>query len=718
MIALSVAEAIKRIGEYLDSSVPYPFFVLVDGSAEYNHILSSFSSLARVKVSNYCHENSCADYDSLCDDIQNGSGRRILLGLGESVALSGRANILGRMKDLPVKGSLVVLCRGIRTHIAKLNETDPKFNARRYCAVNSSLDYSVVRVSPEVYFPHSYNGFQGLLQNLEGGKRGKLYVRTDLPILSVRSITSSHEAVLERTPGFPVEASELNDEFWSEYNRDSNLEKDEPDLLHWRTYLSMKLHPVSEGYLKLVLSSSPDYETYRKRLFDALLDIPRKQKDFWKLYGERKKLLKGLTGTEASRFVAISEQKNEDRIYYLTDLTERERFSIIRELVRLGHIPVELPIIYPALSKYLAEYAFNCKNANVLTPYFTRYKQQKIMNAVKDDFRSHVVNLAMDGNRIYNHLDTRGSLVESLDDGKTALYWLDALGVEYLGYIQTVTKDMGLQISVQIGRAVLPTLTYLNRDFYDEWKGSKVQAKKLDDIKHEGEQSFNYESEKLPIHLAAELKIIDDALNWAKEELVESRASRVVLASDHGASRLAVINHTENKWKMATKGEHSGRCCPQNEINEKPDTATEEHGYWVLANYDRFQGGRLSSMEVHGGASLEEVLVPVIQIRLRNGTIELKNMTETAWSSWDEDPFIEIFSPAKIDVLALRFNDRLYVSTPSGEKTHKVVFDDFKRSGTYTADVLNGDNLVGTITFTIEKRSGRSKSQEEDDFFQ
>ena len=90
--------------------------------------------------------------------------------------------------------------------------------------------------------------------------------------------------------------------------------------------------------------------------------------------------------------------------------------------------------------------------------------------------------------------------------------------MEYLGYIQAVAKDLGLHIFVQIGRAVLPILTYLNKDFYDGWKGSKAQTKKLDDIKHEGEQTFNYESEKLPIRLAAELKIIDEALNWANDK--------------------------------------------------------------------------------------------------------------------------------------------------------------------------------------------------------
>lgn len=718
MNAVSVAEAENRIREYLLSNVSYPFFVVVDGSAEYNSILKSFSSITRIRASRFCNENSYVSYDSLCDDIQNGNGHRILLGLGDCVALSGQANVLGLIKDISISGKLIVLCRGIRSHVTKLNEVDRKFNARRYCEVKSSLDYAVVRFSSTVYVQQAYDGFRSLLHALEDGKAGKLFVQTDLPLISTCFIMSSYEAIKEKMPGFPVEESALSHEYWAEYNQDSDLDKDEQDLLHWRTYLHMKLWPVSGDYLKLVLSSSPDYETYRNRLFDALLYIPKRQKNFWKLYEERRKLLKNLAGSEASRYVANTAQKDVDRIYYLTDNTQAERFSIIRELVKLGYIPAELSVIYPALSKYLSEYAFSCKNADILTSYFSRYKRQKVMNVVEDDFLSQVIVLATDGNRIYNSLETRGSLVEKLDDGKKTLYWIDALGVEYLSYIQAVAKDLGLRISVQIGRAVLPTLTYLNKDFYEAWKGHKAQTKKLDDIKHEGEQSFNYVSEKLPIHLVEELKIIDEALNWAREELVQNRTSVVVIASDHGASRLAVTNNVENKWEMATKGEHSGRCCPTNEVDEKPEAATDERGYWVLANYDRFKGGRRSSVEVHGGATLEEVLVPVIQVSLLNGTIELKNMTETAWSSWDEDPFIEIFSPARIDALILRFNDRLYPSTPSGEKKHKVVFDDFKRSGTYTADVLDGDNLIGTVTFTIEKRSGKSRSQEEDDFFQ
>ena len=76
---------------------------------------------------------------------------------------------------------------------------------------------------------------------------------------------------------------------------------------------------------------------------------------------------------------------------------------------------------------------------------------------------------------------------------------------------------------------------------------------------------------------------------------------------------------------MNSAGEHSGRCCPINDLDEKPACATEENGWWILANYDRFTGGRLSSVEVHGGATLEEILVPVIEFALPVTNVEVSS---------------------------------------------------------------------------------------------
>lgn len=714
MSALSVNDAVKRIGAYLSGTSAYPFFVVVDGAVDYADILSRFASLNRIRVSDYCGDNSFADYDKLCDVIADETNNSVLVGLGDIIALGGQAKILGRISGMTPAGRIVILCRGIHSYILKLNETDKKFNFRRYCELKAPLDYSIICVKPDIELPAEEN-FRDLLHSLEDGKDGILYVKTDMHINANHIITSSYEAIKETQKAFQVPESALLAQQWTGYYKDDNL--DGYGILDWHTYLKLWLHPSSNDYLKMVMAVSPSYGDYQKWIFDAIFSVPTKAKNYQNLYAQRKELLKEVAESDVSSYVAMSMQKGIERMLYLTDNTQIERYAIIDELSRMNEIPEALAWIYPALSLYLTDYTFAGKNNDVFTPYFSQYKRQKITNHLDNDFLNTVTALAIDGNRVYNALETRGAIVEKLNNGKNELYWIDALGVEFLGYIQVKARELGLSIRIQIGRAVLPTLTYLNRDFYDEWKCAKITTKKLDGIKHNGEEEFNYEKQKTPIHLAEELKVIDRALEWAKDELLQSRTPCVVIASDHGASRLAVIRESENKWEMATAGQHSGRCCPTNEIDDKPDKATEEHGFWVLADYDRFKGGRRASVEVHGGASLEEVLVPVIEISLTNGVVGLENITDIAWSSFDEDPFIEIFSPAVIENMSLRFNNRLYSSKSISKNMHRIVFDDFKRSGVYTAEVLDGDNLIGSISFKIEKRSGKIKASEEDEFF-
>ena len=318
-------------------------------------------------------------------------------------------------------------------------------------------------------------------------------------------------------------------------------------------------------------------------------------------------------------------------------------------------------------------------------------------------------------------LPTRGSLVEQYNDGKNGMIWIDALGVEFLGYIQRICAKIGLKMDVQIGRAVLPTLTSKNKSFYDEWKGPKQQTKRLDDIKHKGEDRINYECDgdgKLPLHIVAELKVIKDALYRAKSLLLQEEVRKVIIASDHGASRLAVINEHQSKHTMSdTTGQHSGRCCPLSETDERPDSATSENGFWVLANYDRFGGGRKASVEVHGGATLEEVIVPVIELTLLDSSITMENLTPTVWSSYNENPVLELFCAANVNKKRLRVGDVTYEAEKVSNIKYRFVLDKHKISGPYTAEVLDSDSIIGKISFDIQKRSGEKNSKAEDDFF-
>ena len=173
---------------------------------------------------------------------------------------------------------------------------------------------------------------------------------------------------------------------------------------------------------------------------------------------------------------------------------------------------------------------------------------QKITNRIYPEFLERVNSNAK--SLPYTHLETRDSAILRIEDKKSAfLYWIDALGVEYLAYITALVRKKGLSMHVDIAYSELPTITIKNRGFYDNWPGPKKEKEpELDDIKHKEKGGFVFdEKHKAPVHLAAELKVIERAIDRATTELAMHNCRSFIIASDHGASRLAVIRHQEEK---------------------------------------------------------------------------------------------------------------------------------------------------------------------------
>ena len=141
-----MSDALKRIAAYRKSDTLYPFFVLADGSTEYSSVVKALNGLSIVRVSDYCRTDSFPDVDRLITDIKKIESSTILLGVGESIALGGSSTLLGKLRDLLLPHKLIVVCRGIREDIRRINEVDRKFNERRYTSIQSSLDYSVVSI--------------------------------------------------------------------------------------------------------------------------------------------------------------------------------------------------------------------------------------------------------------------------------------------------------------------------------------------------------------------------------------------------------------------------------------------------------------------------------------------------------------------------------------------------------------------------------------------
>ena len=110
-----------------------------------------------------------------------------------------------------------------------------------------------------------------------------------------------------------------------------------------------------------------------------------------------------------------------------------------------------------------------------------------------------------------------------------------------------------------------------------------------------------------------ELEIIEELLE--KPNNVCMPLQIIVYLADHGTTRMAVIMENTLSIDVNSKGTHSGRVCEYSEEVAHLPQATEADGYYILANYDRFKGGRKAAWK-RTEVTLEEIAVPVIELAL------------------------------------------------------------------------------------------------------
>ena len=192
-------------------------------------------------------------------------------------------------------------------------------------------------------------------------------------------------------------------------------------------------------------------------------------------------------------------------------------------------------------------------------------------------------------------------------------------------------------------------------------------------------------------------------------QLAMHKCKTFVIASDHGASRLAVLRKKEEKYSTDTKGEHSGRCCKMFDDCDLQNKV-EENGYFVLTDYGRFNGSRAANVEVHGGAALEEVVVPVITLKLkRQSDITIRVLNEdTLQADKKAGTIIQLYisDVEHANQISAVINGAKYLAEREDSTHYRVILHDIKRSKTCNADLYDGDDLIGSIALAIKGRSG------------
>lgn len=765
---MDIGACIQKIDRHLARDHAQPLIVDAPNRADLSTLITHYGVSGNVflSASRYCSEDEYPRIEALLDDILTRNERLFVTGFSGFLMLQGEQTVRDTLREIlgmsPV-GRVVVITYRCEKY---LHYPDPRLKDR-IAIMDGPKDKmpSFVFTSPELSLPNSVTSVSGIncIGNVvESCLAEEVYIKTkkrksDFPktLFYISELTNAYDiltqrdgmtADLSREYGTREQWNYALSEFvgwknWAdlidaEFGNHMALDITFPSFRsfdanrQWLYFIALKLFGATNNWcLNEAAKKASSLKDLTRQIYRSLLDVPKESPDFERNYACRKALISYLDDTteEVGDYCSIVLGKGKNAVYYLTDNTQKEKELIFRLLDQYAdeysekEVYSAVKLVYPALHQYLTDYRF--KN-DLLDSYFRSYKYQKVINRVLPEFYEIVTEQA--GKREYNLiLEPRSSKIESVDRTGAQIYFVDAMGVEYLGYIMSVCAELHLLANVTVCSCELPSITSKNKEFLELFENGPfpiVSIKDIDDIKHHGKDNFDYQQTKLPIHLIKELEILREMLEKIKGRLADGTIQKAVLVADHGASRLAVIHETESIWEMSSKGEHSGRCCLKTDVDEQPEYATDAGEFWALANYDRFKGGRKANVEVHGGATLEEITVPIIELTYLPGKVEVHLLPIDAASislsgipeitvSYRKKAAVKIFAGAKLQNVSICIDGKFYDAVPAGNNFYTVEMPDIKRAKTYSVDVYACGNRIAENLQLKVKKEGSSERE-------
>lgn len=763
----SIESCLSHIGEFSNSSsMGYPIVVDVENYADYASLRTSLcadASKACIRVSDHTHGNGFPDILGVLEAADK-ADNSVVWGISQSSMLKGEEALvsdLRRIIDRSVRGHVFVVLTHCSGLLDKYFARDPRRDRRIVVVDGKRCDLPTIRFvrkGDDCDGAH-VDGMKGLLKKLED-MSGESMARN--PVISVvmpydaelfgrsKYAIQDHGDVFVVLVDKYVEIKRVADKSWASceqwewlrgqskshadfsslvaqrWGSTRGLCQKIDDVFHnqssnerWLLWLAMRVFGEGAGtYLGFSLDQTTSCEGWIRRVYHALADVARSDNRFESFFAQRLELLKLLpaNSTEMQFYCqSVAERYGKDAVYYLSDSTDHERRQWMKTIDENDWTDAEIEkaIAHASreLSYYIESFIFDSHNSHLkndnisladdLTYYFNRYKYQKIRNRIDDDFIEYVDKYAIE--RPYNKLRCRSAVTRTIDKEGVQAYFIDALGAEHLGYIQAKCREYGMISDIQIVRCELPSITSINKEFKERFETRDV--KDLDDLKHHS-TIYLYERCQLPIHLFEELKVIDKELRNIRDLLRSHGAQKAVIFSDHGASRLAVIyKHENEKIELEEKGKHSGRCC-RCEQNPNLDQAAYENGWAVLANYERFKGGNKAQVEVHGGASLEEVVVPIVTLTLRPEKVEYHLVDQKVKYSQGKVT-LALCCNMPMNAPRIQIEGVFYEGVlDSDRRTARFDVDQHTKAQAYRATVWDGNTNTGQVfDFVVERKT-------------
>jgi hypothetical protein len=389
----------------------------------------------------------------------------------------------------------------------------------------------------------------------------------------------------------------------------------------WSAHIwSLRRRLPSDSYIAKAVSSDVTRDNLlRKYVVDTAITV-LSDANAYKFAAERAEALTAVGANYESLIVEFIGQatENSDALPFLNCGTTVERVEIVRR-ASTEDLSYGLPKQYGELCPTLADYfstAFDYDD-EATAAYFKEYRSLKVSSTITDSFVKRAFDFV-----IPKAYPTRDAVIGELAaQSDTALLVVDAMGAEYMPLLLALAKRRGMNIESQaVVQTKLPTETVFNPIKWAEVQ-RLPEIKSVDNIVHNG--AAKHETSIPERNFAETLRVFEtEIMNRIADGL--TKFTRVVVTADHGASCLAVIAHKGGKgttlpWDKQKDGEPKDwrySLAPQG-TPRPPEFESEyfpdrKETYWIVRGYNRLpkMGGK--PYELHGGATLEERLVPVI----------------------------------------------------------------------------------------------------------
>ena len=381
----------------------------------------------------------------------------------------------------------------------------------------------------------------------------------------------------------------------------------------WQEIVDREVFSFKEGVCQLITTSGYDgwklsnylkvkFPMFKEIITDSFEGTIRSlyRSSFLK---EKREVLEALSSNPNWEEVACRALKEEVKYIELNTGILKCELEALLEAFSSGKISLKrLKEKSKEISCYLSQWSGEVYGQEWVHDYFDSYRLSKLKNSFPEEIKDKVSALNSD-KASFNSWYYSFPPVNRSELGSKRSYLLDGVGVEWLGFIISVAKEFGfVPEKIFISKADLPSITEFN---------SFDGVDKLNDF----DSLIHSKPYQYPASFVEQLRTVRRML----EKIFISEKEDFYLFSDHGTTNFSRLAEGLNACQSP---EHDGRYC-LDQIDTPFGIEWEKNGKRFTVAKLHNSLGRKPAREAHGGATPEEVLIPIIYFTRTRETVAI-----------------------------------------------------------------------------------------------